>query len=65
MAGLPALNPRSGYRKISQVKFGGYDHNLGAEEGTIWDMENLCGDLYPVLSPRPRRTKVRLSLIHI
>lgn len=59
MAGLPALNPRSGYRKISQVKFGGYDHNLGAEEGTIWDMENLCGDLYPVLSPRPRRTKVR------
>ena len=42
-----------------QVKFGGYDHNLGADEGSIWDMENMCGDLSPMLSPRPSRTKIR------
>jgi hypothetical protein len=38
------------------VQFGGYDHRVGAGDGTLWDMDNLTGDDYPVLSTRkPRR----------
>ena len=42
MQGLPVLPNTDGLRKQMQVEFGGYDHNLGADEGSIWDMENLC-----------------------
>ena len=56
---LPAMPNADSLRKQMQVKFEGYDHNLGAEEGSIWDMKNMCGDLYPMLSPRPERTKIR------
>lgn len=59
MQGLPVLPNTDGLRKQMQVEFGGYDHNLGADEGSIWDMENLCGDLSPMLTPRPQRTKIR------
>lgn len=59
MRGLPAMPNSDGLKKQMQVQFGGYDHNLGAEEGTLWDMENLCGELYPMLSPRPERIKVQ------
>lgn len=59
MSGLPSMVNTDGLRKQMQVVFNGYDHNLGAEEGSIWDMENMCGDLYPLLSPRPKRRKIR------
>ena len=56
---LPALPNSDSLRKQMQVKFEGYDHNLGASDGSIWDMKNMCGDLYPMLSPRPERIKIR------
>lgn len=57
MSGLPAMVNRDGIKKRTQVKFGGYDHREGAGDGTLWDMENLCGDRYPLLSVRPRRVE--------
>lgn len=47
-----------GIRKHQQVVFGGYDHNLSAGDGGIWDMANMRSDLYPLLSPRAARYKL-------
>lgn len=38
--------------------FGGLNHRLGAGNGTLWDMKNLCSNEYPMLSTRPYRYKV-------
>ena len=35
--------------------FGGYDHNLRIGEGEFYDMKNMTGDRYPVLSSRAAR----------
>jgi hypothetical protein len=35
--------------------FGGYDHNLRIGEGEFYDMKNMTGDRYPVLSSRTAR----------
>ncbi len=53
--GLPSMVHADGIQKHRQTQFGGYDHTLGASNGALWDMENMAGDLYPVLSPRRRR----------
>ena len=53
--GLPNMVNADGISKRKQVKFGGYTHTLSAENGDIWDMKNLTGDYYPLLSPRARR----------
>lgn len=55
MAGLPALPYGGGIKKTTQVKFLGYDHNLGAGDGALWHMENLTGDYAPVLATRSPR----------
>lgn len=52
---LPSMVYADGIRKHTNVKFGGYNHNLYAGEGELWDMENLTSDLYPLLSPRRPR----------
>lgn len=56
---LPSMVYADGIRKHTQVKFGGYDHNVSAGEGTLFDMENLSAALYPVLSPRAPRYLVK------
>ena len=56
---LPSLPNRDGYGKSTQMQFGGYEHVRGAGEGTLWDMKNLTGDDYPLLSVRKRRGLVR------
>lgn len=53
--GLPSMVHQDGIQKYRQAKFAGYDHNLGADGGALWDMENMTGELYPLLSPRRRR----------
>ena len=55
---LPSMVYSSGIRKYQQVQFGGYNHNLSAKDGELWDMENLTSDFYPLLSPRLPRYKV-------
>lgn len=59
MSGLPKMINGDGIRKRTQVKFGGYDHWEGAGDGTFWDMKNLCGDHYPLISTRAPRCRLR------
>lgn len=56
---LPGMKYADGIRKRTQVKFGGLNHSLGADDGDIWDMENMTSDNYPVLSTRARRYRYR------
>ncbi|MBQ8249062.1 MAG: hypothetical protein IJY93_04170 [Clostridia bacterium] len=44
-----------GYRKRTIDSFGGYDHREGTEDGSIWHMENMSGDCYPLAAPRVPR----------
>ena len=41
-----------------QETFGGYNHNLRISDNEFFDMKNMTGDYYPVLSPRGKRAKV-------
>ena len=56
---LPSMAYADGIRKQKQIQFGGLNHTVGAEDGELWDMRNLCSDDYPVLSVRPRRLHLR------
>lgn len=55
MIELPEMLYSDGIRKCRQIKFGGYQHTLPAGEGEIWDMGNMSGEHYPVLSSRRPR----------
>ncbi len=52
---LPSMKYADGIVKGQQVKFGGLNHNLGAGDGELWQMENLTGDYAPLLATRGRR----------
>lgn len=39
--------------------FGGYNHNLRIRDGEFYDMQNLTGEHYPILSPRGEKRRVR------
>ena len=53
---LPNMKYADGIAKGQQIRFGGLNHSLGAGDGELWDMRNLTGDHYPLLSSRaPRR----------
>lgn len=52
---LPSMLNASGIQKYGLVQFGGYNHNLYASDGDIWDMQNLTSDLAPLLAPRRPR----------
>lgn len=56
---LPYMPHLDGLAQFRLSQFGGYDHRIGAQNGTIWDMKNLTGDHYPVLSSRPPRYTVQ------
>lgn len=56
---LPSMRYDDDIRKHKQVKFGGLDRRVGAGDGDLWDMRNLTGDDYPVLSVRPPRQILR------
>lgn len=38
--------------------FGGYNHNMKIGDGEFYNMKNLSGDAYPLLSNRPKRGTV-------
>lgn len=52
---LPSMAYGSGIRKAAQTEFKGYNHNLYAQDGELWDMTNLTSDFAPLLSPRAPR----------
>lgn len=53
--GLPSMAYSDGIKKRKQTEFGGYNHNLHAQDGELWDMQNMTSDLYPLLAPRKPR----------
>lgn len=54
---LPTMENQDGISKRQQMEFGGYNHNISARDGEIWDMKNMTSDYYPLLSPRKKRYK--------
>lgn len=52
---LPKLTYTSKLNKTTQVQFGGMQQSLGARDGTIWNMTNMTGDNYPLLTTRKPR----------
>ena len=59
MGSLPNLPYGDRIKKHTTVKFGGYDHNKSAQDGAIYDMQNMTSDDAPLLSSRDRRHRVR------
>jgi len=59
LTNLPSLPYRDGIRKARTEVFSGYDHNIGAGDGTIWDEGNMVSDYYPVMGTRPGRYAYR------
>lgn len=60
---LPEVPYADGIGKRGQLQFYGLDHNLGAGDGGLWDMQNLTSDYYPVLSTRAKR-KIYKNLVN-
>lgn len=56
---LPSMRYADKYGKGTQVKFRGLKHRLGANDGELWDMQNMTGDHYPILSTRSKRRKYK------
>lgn len=51
----------------SLSNFGGYNHTLSCQEGEFYEMANMSSDLYPILTPRKKRstcTPVHLDADH-
>lgn len=40
---------------LMTTQFLGYNHNEAIQDGEMYDMQNLSGDLFPMLSPRKKR----------
>lgn len=57
-AGLPQMVYRDRSQKSQQIQFGGYHHSITAQDGELWDMQNMSGDYFPLLSPRKQRYHV-------
>ncbi len=54
---LPNLVYAGGVGRGGQAQFGGYNHNLGAGDGELWDMQNLTSDYFPLLASRAPRLR--------
>ncbi len=54
---LTSLNPpaRSVSSRTMHRAFRGYNHRLVISDNEFWDMQNMTGDYYPILSPRRKR----------
>ena len=55
---LPSMAYDIGMTATSQTTFGGLDHTHGAGDGAVYQMKNLTGADYPLLSSRPPRWKI-------
>ena len=44
-----------------QSAFGGYNHTENCSELEFYEMKNMSSDLFPILSPRKKRGKMKLS----
>mgnify|MGYP000180684533 CR=1 FL=1 len=51
---FPQLDSSSAQREY-QEQFAGYNHNIRIGDTEFYDMQNMTGNYYPVLSPRDKR----------
>ncbi len=56
---LPSMKVNVQLVKRRQAAFAGLDHNESVDDGYLYDMQNLSGDMIPVLSVRKGRTLER------
>lgn len=56
---LPSMIYTDKIRKRTQAAFGGYNHNLAAADGEIYDMEGMTSDYYPIYGSRLPRYLLR------
>lgn len=56
---LPYLDEIELYRDVVS-EFGGYNHNLRQGTNEFYDMKNMSSDVYPVLSTRNKRGRLRV-----
>lgn len=54
MPTYPTIQDTARSQQVTDT-FGGYNHNLRIAEGEFYEMENLCGDDYPLLATRKPR----------
>lgn len=54
MREMPQMIPGQQSIKVTSI-FKGYNHNEIISDGEMFDMQNLCGDKYPVLTVRKKR----------
>ena len=60
--GLPSMAYGDGISKRKQVKFGGYNHTLAAENGDLWDIHHLGRRRQRNIATQPHGSGVRLYL---
>ena len=60
MPTYPTIQETARSQQVTDT-FGGYTHNLKIPEGEFYEMENLCGDDYPLLATRKQRNTLQVS----
>lgn len=60
MPTYPTIKETARSQQVTDT-FGGYNHNLKIPEGEFYEMENLCGDDYPLLATRKQRNTLQVS----
>lgn len=61
MPTYPTIQETARSQQVTDT-FGGYNHNLKIPEGEFYEMENLCGDDYPLLATRKQRKTLQGSV---
>lgn len=57
--------PDSTATRDFQDSFGGYNHNLRIADNEFYDMKNMTGDYFPVLSPRKKRGIIQTNYTNL
>lgn len=60
MPTYPTIQETARSQQVTDT-FGGYNHNLKIPEGEFYEMENLCGDDYPLLATRKQRKTLAIE----
>lgn len=61
MPTYPTIQETARSQQVTDT-FGGYNHNLKIPEGEFYEMENLCGDDYPLLATRKQRNTLQVPV---
>lgn len=61
MPTYPTIQETARSQQVTDT-FGGYNHNLKIPEGEFYEIENLCGDDYPLLATRKQRNTLQVPV---